>query len=92
MAHTFTQAPRADIFSQTGLQFMEINTLYQLVAMNQKNPRLMEQAATFLMIPDFLNYLLSGSKVVEFTNATTSQCFNATTRDWAFDMLGKLAC
>ena len=90
MEHSFTQVPRADIFSQTGLQFMGINTLYQLVAMNQKNPALMEQAATFLMIPDFLNWLLSGSKVVEFTNATTSQCFNATTRDWAYDMLGKL--
>jgi rhamnulokinase len=90
MEHSFTQVPRAEIFEQTGLQFMEINTLYQLVAMNQKNPKLMEQAKTFLMIPDFLNWLLSGSKVVEFTNATTSQCFNATTRDWAFDMLGKL--
>lgn len=90
MEHSFTKVPRAEIFQQTGLQFMEINTLYQLVAMNQKNPALMEQSATFLMIPDFLNFLLSGSKVVEFTNATTSQCFNATTRDWAFDMLGQL--
>lgn len=90
MEHSFTQVPRAEIFEQTGLQFMEINTLYQLVAMNQKNPALMEQAATFLMIPDFLNWLLSGSKVVEFTNATTSQCFNATTRNWAFGMLEKL--
>ena len=88
--HALTQVPRETIFEQTGLQFMEINTLYQLVAMNQKNPALMEQAATFLMIPDAINWLLSGSKVVEFTNATTSQCFNATTRNWAFDMLGKL--
>ena len=88
--HTLTQMPREEIFAQTGLQFMEINTLYQLVAMNQQNPALMDQAATFLMIPDAINWLLSGSKVVEFTNATTSQCFNATTRDWAFDMLGKL--
>lgn len=90
MAHCFTQVPREEIFSQTGLQFMEINTLYQLVAMNQKNPKLMEQAATFLMIPDFLNWLLCGSRVVEFTNATTTQCFNATTRDWAFDLLNRL--
>lgn len=88
--HTLTQVPREDIFSQTGLQFMEINTLYQLVAMKQQSPALLDQAATFLMIPDALNWLLCGSKVVEFTNATTSQCFNATTRNWAFDMLGKL--
>ena len=90
MAHAMTKVPKAEIFAQTGLQFMEINTLYQLIAMNQKNPRLIEQAATFLMIPDYLNWLLCGSKVVEFTNATTSQCFNATTRDWAYDLLKKL--
>lgn len=90
MNHTFTRVPRADIFAQTGLQFMEINTLYQLVAMKQKNPALLDQAATFLMIPDFINWLLCGSRVVEFTNATTSQCFNAVDRSWAFDLLNKL--
>ncbi len=90
MKHSFTRVPRADIFAQTGLQFMEINTLYQLVAMTQHNQKLLDQAATFLMIPDFLNWLLCGSKVVEFTNATTTQCFDATKRDWAGDLLGKL--
>lgn len=90
MNHTFTRVPRAEIFAQTGLQFMEINTLYQLVAMKQRNPALLDQAATFLMIPDFVNWLLCGSRVVEFTNATTSQCFNATSRTWAFDLLNRL--
>ncbi len=90
MNHTFTRVPRAEIFAQTGLQFMEINTLYQLVSMTQKNKPLLDQAATFLMIPDFLNWLLCGSKVVEFTNATTSQCFDATRRDWATGLLSKL--
>ena len=46
MNHTFTRVPRADIFAQTGLQFMEINTLYQLVAMTQHNQKLLDQAAT----------------------------------------------
>ena len=88
--HTLTQVSREEIFSHIGLQFMEINTLYQLVAMSQQSPQLMSQAATFLMIPDFLNWLLCGSRVVEFTNATTTQCFHAGNRTWAFDMLGKL--
>ncbi|MBC8288739.1 MAG: rhamnulokinase, partial [Planctomycetes bacterium] len=88
--HTLTQLPREEIFSHTGLQFMEINTLYQLVAMSQQSPELMSQAATFLMIPDFLNWLLCGSRVVEFTNATTTQCFHAGNRTWAFDMLARL--
>lgn len=88
--HTLTRVPREEIFSHTGLQFMEINTLYQLVAMSQQSPELLSQASTFLMIPDFLNWLLCGSRVVEFTNATTTQCFHAGNRTWAFDMLGKL--
>jgi rhamnulokinase len=46
-------------------------------------------ADRFLMMADFFHWLLSGAQVVEFTNASTSQCLSATTRDWAFDMLGK---
>ena len=87
---TLKQVPRENIFAHTGLQFMEINTLYQLIAMNQQDPALMNQAETFLMIPDFLNWLLCGSRVVEFTNATTTQCFHAKNRTWAFDMLDSL--
>ncbi|MFP6766000.1 MAG: FGGY family carbohydrate kinase, partial [Planctomycetaceae bacterium] len=88
--HTLTRISREDIFSHTGLQFMEINTLYQLIAMRQQDPEFMNQAATFLMIPDFLNWLLCGSRVVEFTNATTTQCFHAENRTWAYDMLETL--
>lgn len=90
MEHTFQRVPRAELFANTGLQFMEINSLYQLLAMNQTNPSLVEMADKFLMIPDFFNWLLSGSRVVEFTNATTSQMFHPTKRDWATDMLRKL--
>lgn len=90
LEQTFQRVPRNEIFAQTGLQFMEINSLYQLVAMNQANGPLVEQADRFLMIPDFFHWLLSGSRVVEFTNATTSQMFNPTTRNWAFDLLRQL--
>lgn len=90
LEQTFQRVPRNEIFAQTGLQFMEINSLYQLVAMNQANGPLVEQADRFLMIPDFFHWLLSGSRVVEFTNATTSQMFHPTTRNWAFDLLRQL--
>ena len=90
MEHTFQRVPRADVFASTGLQFMEINSLYQLLAMNQTNPALVEMADKYLMIPDFFHWLLSGSRVVEFTNATTSQMYHPTNRNWSFEMLGKL--
>ena len=90
MDHTFQRVPRAEVFANTGLQFMEINSLYQLLAMNQTNPALVEMADKFLMIPDFFHWLLSGSRVVEFTNATTSQMYHPTNRNWSIDMLRKL--
>lgn len=89
MQDSFGRIPRDEIFSQTGLQFMEINSLYQLIAMQRRNPELMPVADRFLMIADFFHWLLCGSRVVEFTNATTSQCFHPVNRTWAFDMLRK---
>lgn len=91
MAHAFTRVPQPEIFRQTGLQFMEINTLYQLVAMSLKDPELLAQADKFLMMPDFFHWLLSGSKVVEFTNATTTQCLHPLQRNWANDLLTKFS-
>ncbi|MCA9049341.1 MAG: rhamnulokinase [Planctomycetaceae bacterium] len=85
----FSRVPREEIFAQTGLQFMQINSLYQLLASCERDPDLVATAKRFLMIPDFFHWCLSGSRVVEFTNATTSQMLNARTRDWAYDMLRK---
>ncbi len=87
MEAAFRRVSRSDIFAQTGLQFMEINSLYQLIAFQQTNPALMAQADKFLMMPDVLHWLMCGSQVVEFTNATTSQCFDAVKKTWATDML-----
>lgn len=88
--HTLTRVSKPEIFANTGLQFMEINTLYQLVAMRQQNPELLDIADRLLLMPDLFHWLLSGSQVVEFTNATTTQCLDPTQSDWARDMLRKL--
>lgn len=85
-----SRVPQEDIFNATGLQFMELNTLYQLLAMQETDPDLLNQVETFLLIPDFFHWLLSGSQVVEFTNATTTQCLNPKTGDWAKDLLSNL--
>jgi len=78
---------REEIFADTGLQFMELNTLYQLLAMKQENPALLDLAESFLMMPDLFHWLLTGNKANEFTNASTTQFCNATTRQWSTDLL-----
>ncbi len=88
--HALSQVSREEIFAETGLQFMEINTLYQLMSTARDNPALLGQAGRFLLIPDYLNWLLCGSRVVEFTNATTTQCFQPVRGEWAYEMLKKL--
>lgn len=90
MQKAFSRVPREQIFAATGLQFMPINSLYQLLAMCERDPELVDQARRFLMVADFFHWCLSGSRVVEFTNATTSQMLDAQSRTWATDMLQKL--
>lgn len=84
------RVPREEIFAETGLQFMQINSLYQLLAMSREHPRLLEQAGRFLMIADYFHWCLCGSRVVEFTNATTTQMYHPGRRDWAVELLRKL--
>lgn len=90
MARAFAKVSRAEIFSQTGIQFMHINTLYQLLNLvEQRSPQL-EIAATFLTAPDLLNYWLTGARVCEFTNATTTQLYNPRRGGWAADLMQQL--
>jgi rhamnulokinase len=90
MEKTFKQVPRAEIFSQTGLQFMQLNTLFQLLALKRDHPDLLEAADRLLFMPDFFHWCLCGSRVVEFTIASTSQCLHPTQRNWAAGLLKKL--
>jgi rhamnulokinase len=86
----FAHISREEIFAQTGIQFMQINTLYQLLAMVIKNDPQLGSAQTFLTIPDLFNYWLSGRVTCEFSNATTTQCFDPHTRAWAIPLLKSL--
>jgi len=78
---------RTDIFANTGIQFMQINTLYQLFAMVLQKSPLLDVAMHFVTIPDLFNYWLSGEITNEFTNATTTQCFDPQQRTWSTDIL-----
>jgi rhamnulokinase len=87
MARACRRIPRDKIFAATGLQFMEINTLYQLLAWQKNNPEILEAADCLLMMPDFFHWCLSGARVAEFTDATTTQFFHPTKRTWSYDLL-----
>jgi len=69
--------PREEMYRTTGIQFLRINTVYQLLAM--ENSPLLGVGETLLMIPDLLNYWLTGEKACEFTNATTTQLLDLET-------------
>ena len=87
MEEAFKTLPRAEIFANTGIQFMQINTLYQLLAMVRQESPLFDIAKSFVTIPDLFNYWLSGEITNEFTNATTTQCFDPMKRDWSTTIL-----
>jgi len=89
LGEAFGRVPKREIFAETGLQFMEFNTLFQLLAFQKTNADLLPLAERLLLMPDFFHWCLSGSRVIEFTNATTTQCYHPTRREWAFDMLRK---
>ena len=89
MEKAFKRVPRSEIFAQTGLQFMQFNSLFQLLAHQQSSPGMLEAADCLLFMPDFLHWALCGSRVAEFTIASTSQCLNPLTRNWATGLLKK---
>ena len=87
LAEAFRRMPRESIFENTGIQFLEVNTLYQLLAMVLAKSPLLETAQTLVMTPDLFNYWLTGKITCEFTIATTTQCFDPHQRDWARPLL-----
>lgn len=90
MERTFEIVPRAEIYRTTGIQFMQLNTLFQLVAQRLANPRLLDEAKTLLFTPDLLHFWLTGEKANEFTIATTSQCYDPRAGHWARTLLERL--
>jgi rhamnulokinase len=86
----FGVVARAEIFAQTGIQFMQLNSLFQLYAMVVQGSPALDIAQTFLTMPDLFNFWLTGRKANEFSNATTTQCYNPHSGAWASAMLDKL--
>jgi rhamnulokinase len=90
MEQVFEKVSKHEIYRETGIQFMQINTLYQLFAAKSRTPELLKAARMLLTIPDLFHYWLTGNAVCEYTNATTTQMVNPKTRSWSKSLLRKL--
>lgn len=80
-----------ELYARTGIQKQPFNTIYQFIALKNRQPELLEQAAGFLMIPDYFNYLLTGKRAHEYTNATTTGLVNAESAQWDYELINKAA-
>jgi rhamnulokinase len=81
---------RKRIYQTTGIQFMQLNTLYSLYAHKMADERGFDSVDELLFIPDLIHYWLSGNRAVEATIASTSQMVDCDTGDWAEELLGEL--
>lgn len=90
MEEVFSIISKERLYLETGIQFQKFNTIYQLYYLKKTYPEVLAKAKTFLMIPDYLNFLLTGKKVNEYTNATSTQLVNAFTKKWDKDLIAML--
>jgi rhamnulokinase len=90
METVFETVSRERIYSVTGIQFIRINSLYQLFAARRTAREPVDKARALVMIPDLFNYWLTGRLCCEYTDATTTQLIDARTRTWAAGLMEEL--
>ena len=82
--------PEKELYSRNGIQKAIFNSIYQLYAIKEEHPEQLVKARTYLMTPDYFNFLLTGVKKSEYTIATTAQLLNAKTNDWDYELMEML--
>ena len=90
MDQVFEVIAKNELYGRTGTQFMHFNTLYQLYALKEKRPDLLERAGCLLLMPDLFLYLLTGRRQAEFTIASTGQMVNPWQGDWDRALIERL--
>lgn len=86
----YERIPEKELYRKTGIQKQIFNTIYQLMAVKTETPGIMEASRCCLMLPDFFQFLLTGNKVSEYTNATTTQLVNPVSKQWDADLIQRL--
>jgi len=79
-----------ELYARTGIASMDMNTIYQLMALTLDPDQLLSRAAHLLMIPDYFHYKLCGNIASEYTNATTTGLVNAQARKWDRDLIAQM--
>lgn len=79
--------PEEKLYGRNGIQKQLFNTIYQLMAVKEKAPEQLAKAKSMLLIPDYFHFLLTGQKVTEYTNATTTQLVSPVTKDWDWELV-----
>jgi rhamnulokinase len=82
--------PLDKLYGRTGIQKQIFNTIYQLMAVKQQTPELLAKAKTFIMLPDYFQFLLTGNKKSEYTNASSTQLVNPETKQWDKELINML--
>ncbi|MBR4450970.1 MAG: rhamnulokinase [Clostridia bacterium] len=86
----FETIPKEHFYELTGIQFMELNTMFQLYSLALQRPELLERADKLLFMPDLLAYMLTGKPATEYSIATTSQLVDINTKTWCGEIFDKL--
>jgi len=87
MEEAFAIVPRTEIYDRTGIQFIQFNTIFQLLALLRQNSPALEHARTLLHTPDLLNFWFTGEKRSEFSIASTGAMIDPRTHEWTTDLL-----
>jgi rhamnulokinase len=87
LERAFAVVPREEIFAETGLQFMELNSIFQVLAIQRLGSPPLDRAGRLLFMPDLFHWMLTGEQANELTIASTSQLFNPRTGDWSTKLI-----
>lgn len=82
--------PHRELYARTGIQTQLFNTIYQLTALRQEAPEQLQKAKWILMVPDYLHFLLTGVKMNEYTEASTSGLLDAHAKTWDRELIARL--
>ena len=89
MAKAFGIVPKKELYAAAGIQFQQFNTVFQLLAESGRTLNLLDLGGTVLLMPDYLNYILSGARKAEFTIASTTGLADPRTRGWSWDLVDR---